>query len=406
VTASNKLAYLVSQYPAVNHTFILREIRELRQLGFDVRVISIRSVDRPLAALVPEELDEYQRTYYIKTASIGTIIGDHLATGIASPISYMKGLLHAIKLAPFRLREGLRHLGYFGQAVMVGRWMHRQGLRHVHTHFSSTVALFVNKVFPITFSMTMHGPDEFRDPAGFFLREKIGAASFVCAISDFARLQLEKCSPQSEWEKIEVARLGVDLSVFAPRPVCCAPERLEVLCVGRLAPAKAQHILIAAVERLIRSGRRLRLRLVGDGPDRKKLEDLVRQFGLTDCVAFEGSLNQTHVQELYAQTDLFVLSSFAEGVPVVLMEAMAMQIPCIATKIAGVPELIRDGVDGLLVAAGDEAGLAEAIARLQDDAALRKSLGKSARQRVNDEYNLHINVAHLGQVFRSRLART
>lgn len=398
-----RLGYLISQYPAVNHTFILREVRQLRELGVDIRVASIRSVDRAWDALVHEEQDEFRQTHYINQSKIGRIIADHLATWSTRPFSYVKSLFYAVKVARFRPRQSLRHLAYLSQAVLVGRWMKREGLTHAHTHFSSTVALFLSKIFPVSFSVTIHGPDEFRDPRGFLLREKVESALFVCAISDFARLQLQKCAPQCEWNKIDVTRLGVDLSVFNPRPPRLAPRPLEILCVGRLAPAKAQHVLIGASEKLIREGREVRLTLVGDGPDRKKLEKQVQERNLAGHVILKGSLNQKRVRELYAQADVFALSSFAEGVPVVLMEAMAMEIPCVATRVAGVSELIRDEIDGLLVEPGDDESLARAIARLHDDPALGVRLGQSARQHVNQEYNLRKNVERLAEVFSNRL---
>jgi len=398
-----KLGYLVSQYPAVNHTYLLREVQGLRALGFDICVASIRPADRPFDRLLPEEQEEVNRTYYVKRAGTKRMVLDQVATLLRSPISYAKGLWYALKTAGFSLRRGVRHLAYFAQAVMVGCWMRRNHLHHVHTHFSSTVSLFLSKVFPITFSMTVHGPDEFKNPVGFLLPEKIAASLFICTISNFGRSQLRKCSPTSEWSKFEVVPLGVDISVFIPRLFRPKPERLEILCVGRLSPAKAQHVLIAAAEQLIKEGYKLRIRFAGDGPDRPMLEGQVRQRGLTAYAVFEGNLHQERIRDLYRETDVFALASFAEGVPVVLMEAMAMEIPCVATCVAGVPELIRDEVDGLLVPPADDNSLARAIARLQDDCDLRKRLGKSARLRVIDRYDLRKNLKLLADTFRIRL---
>ena len=402
--AGCKLAYLISQYPAVNHTFVLREIRQLRTLGYDVSVASIRCADRPTHSLTPEEHEEFRQTYYIQAAGVKRIVIDHALTFVKSPIRYIWALASALGELRFGIRTGVYRVGYFAEAVMIGCWMQRKRLGHVHTHFSSTVALLVSRIFPITFSATIHGPDEFRNPIRFQLPEKTQSALFVCAISEFGREQLKKCSPECEWEKIEVCRLGVNVSVFAPRTPRTASEPFEILCVARLAPAKAQHVLIAAVGRLVQAGRKLRVRFVGDGPDRRTLEEQAQQRGLQDHTMFEGSLNQKQVRDLYQQTDIFALSSFAEGVPVVLMEAMAMEIACVGTNVDGVPELIRNEVDGLLVPPGDEEALAAAIARLQDDPELRERLGKSARQRVLEEYNLEKNVEGLAGIFCTRLA--
>jgi glycosyltransferase involved in cell wall biosynthesis len=176
--------------------------------------------------------------------------------------------------------------------------------------------------------------------------------------------------------------------------------------VGRLVPAKGQHVLLAAVARLRASGRNLRLRLVGDGPDRASLQAAARRLSIEDAVIFEGAVNQDRIRDLYAKADVFALASFAEGIPVVLMEAMAMEIPCISTWITGIPELIRDSVDGLLVAPSDAEGLASAIARLMDDPELRARLGAAGRSRVIEKYDLRRNVARLADVFDARLGVT
>jgi glycosyltransferase involved in cell wall biosynthesis len=169
-------------------------------------------------------------------------------------------------------------------------------------------------------------------------------------------------------------------------------------------PAKGQHVLIAAVDLLVKMGRKIRLRLVGSGPDRESLEREVVRRGLGDHVIFEGAVNQDHILEFYAQANAFVLASFAEGIPVVLMEAMAMEIACISTSIAGIAELIRNGVDGLLVAPSDEDALAAAIDALLNDLALRRLLGVAGRNRVIERYNLNCNVARLARIFTKHLA--
>lgn len=400
-----RLAYLVSQYPAVNHTFILREILALRTLGFEVHVISIRPPDRPPEQLNEEEREEQRGTFTVLAAGVTGILAAHAITLLRRPLAYLRGLWDVFRLAGADLGRTLPNLFYFGEAIVAGRRMERLGLGHVHSHFSSTVALFITRVFPITFSATIHGPDEFNDVAGFHIGEKVARARFLCAISQYARSQLMKASDPRYWDRLEVSPLGVDCGVFLPRARLENPERFEILCVGRLAPAKAQHLLLGAIGRLVRDGRRsIHLRLVGDGPDRESLRQAVAARGLQDQVTIEGSCNQDRVQAFYRQADLFVLASFAEGVPVVLMEAMAMEIPCVATWITGVPELIRHGVDGWLVPPSDEAQLAVAIATLMDDPELRLRLGRAARVRVREKYDLTRNTERLAQIYRRRLA--
>lgn len=210
-------------------------------------------------------------------------------------------------------------------------------------------------------------------------------------------------SHPSHWEKLEVSRLGIDPAIFTPRPFREKPDPIEILCIGRLVPEKGQSILIKAVAHLIDKGHKLRLRLVGDGSERERLEEQVKQLGVTEQVILEGSVNQDRIRTFYNQADIFVLASFAEGLPVVLMEAMSMEIPCVTTNITGIPELITSEKEGILVAASDVNGLANAIALLMDKPNLRHKIGKEGRQRVLEHYELQKNTERLANIFRRRL---
>jgi colanic acid/amylovoran biosynthesis glycosyltransferase len=400
-----RLAYLVSRYPTVSHTFILREVKCLREEGFEIHLASINDPDRPYERLTPEERDDALATYYVKRAGVGGAAAAHVVTVLSAPMAYLRGLQAALRLAGANLAAVPKHLGYFLEAVMIGRWMRRHGLKHLHVHFATpaaTVALIATHVFDIDMSMTVHGPDEFDDVRGYHLAEKIAASRFVCCISAYARSQLMKQSSIDLWSRFEVAPLGVDPAVFSPagRP---RSETFEIICVGRLVPAKGQAILIAAVEHLLRAGQRVRLRLVGDGPDRHALEHMVAERGLGDAVVFDGAIDPDGIRARYAAADAFALASFAEGVPVVLMEAMAMELPVVATAITGIPELIRHGIDGLLVPPSDEGAMAGALARLIDSPDLCVALGLAGRRRVIDRFNLRPNVTYLAEIFRRRL---
>ncbi len=399
-----RLAYLVSQYPTVTHTFVLREIRTLRDLGMDVDVISLRGCDRPEDQLSGDELEECRRSYVVLKAGLPSLAWVHLATLLGRPISYLGGAVYALRLAGLDLRKMFWNLMYFGESVAAGAWAARRGIRHLHSHFTSTVALLAARVFPLTFSATIHGPDEFADVVGYYLAQKVARAAFLCAISNYARSQLMRASDSKYWSKLEVVPLGVDPDVFCPPPHRDNSECFEILSVGRLAPTKGQQILVAAIDQLVQEGRRcVRLRLVGDGPSRLDLERNISERQLAEYVRLEGACNQDRVRGFYREADLFVMSSFAEGVPVVLMEAMAMELPCIATWITGVPELIRDGVDGWLIPPADPGQLAAAIRALMDDPVARRRLARSARERIVEKYNLARNVARLAEVFRNRL---
>jgi len=252
-------------------------------------------------------------------------------------------------------------------------------------------------------SVTMHGPDEFTDPTGYWLREKIAASSFVIAVSEYGRSQLMNASDYEHWSKLDVVPLGIDPSDFAERPFREMPAPFQIFYVGRLAPVKGLHLLISAVSRLVNNGRNVRLRVIGGGPDRGSLQEDVTRRNLDSYVVFEGQIHTDKVRVLLRDADAFVMSSFAEGIPVALMEAMAMTIPCVAPQITGIPELIRDGRDGLLVHPANEEALAEAIATLIDDPDLRRRLGEAARRRVVEKFNLGHNTEKLAGVFRRRL---
>jgi glycosyltransferase involved in cell wall biosynthesis len=393
--SARRLGYLVSQYPAVNHTFILREIRILRSLGFDIRVVSIRPPDRRPDALSAEEAEEYGLTQFVLGSGAFQIAAIHARTFFTRPFRYLITLAFALRLAGWDIPVAARHVFYFAEAVVAGHRFLAGRVRHAHTHFSSTVMLLVSRLFPISFSMTIHGPEEFDDTVAFHLAEKVAASRLVAAISRFAASQVMRASDPDQWYKIRTAPLGVDADAFAPRP---APGGFEILCVGRLAPVKAHLVLIGAIARLVAAGRKdLRLVLVGDGPSRPAIEKEIAHRDLKDYVRVEGSLNHDRVLEFYRRASVFALASFAEGVPVVLMEAMAMQVPCVATWVAGVPELIRNEVDGLLVAPADEAALAAAIARLMDDPEFAARLGRSGRERVIECYSVASNVQRLGR---------
>jgi colanic acid/amylovoran biosynthesis glycosyltransferase len=403
---SLRLAYLVSEYPAVSHTFILREVRRLRTKNFDVHVASINSPRQALAEMAADDREETAKTFYIKRAGIIAAARAHLRAIGQRPSAYVKGLVFALSLGGTDLRELLYSIFYFTEALMLGDWMKSRGLGHVHVHFAnaaSTVGLIANRIFATGFSFTVHGPDEFYDVRGQHLSEKIEGASFVFCIGHFARSQLMKLSPPCNWSKFEIVPLGVDLGVFAPEPVRPTHDPFRILCVGRLVPAKGQHVLIAAIDRLVKRGRRVHLHLVGDGPDRSSLEKEANCRGIAKHVVFAGSVNQDRIGQFYRDADAFALASFAEGIPVVLMEAMAMGIPCVSTMITGIPELIRDGIDGLLVMPSDDRGLAEALERLIDDEALYRGLAESGRRRVAEKYDLEKNIERLSRVFDARL---
>jgi glycosyltransferase involved in cell wall biosynthesis len=397
------MAYLLSQYPAVNHVFMLREVCFLRQLGFDIQVASIRNPDRDPGLMTAAEQAEARSTYYVKSTGMVRLLWAHVHTLISRPGPYIRGLAGALRTSSERRPQTLYGLFYFTEAVAVGYWMERRGLTHVHTHYASTVGLVVARIFPVTLSVTFHGSAEFVNPAGFQLAEKIHSSLFCCAISQYGVSQLMFACGYPEWPKLELTALGVDPDRFQPRPFRPSPAPFQIVCVGQLAPVKGLHLLIAAIAALVQEGRYIRLRFAGDGPERTALRQDVESRGLSGQVSFEGNVNQDKLLDLYRESDALVMSSFAEGLPVVLMEAMAMEIPCVAPWVNGIPEIVTHETDGLLVPPGDAEALARAIARLMDDAELRRTLGQKARLKILEKFDLQRNTQHLADAFRRRL---
>ncbi len=399
-----RLAYLISQYPAVSHTFILREVRALRERGIVIEVASIND-PHPLAQMTAIERAETEQTFYIKRA--GPLVALLSLTWLVfkRPAGLARGLLTALRLGGADVSRTIRNLFYFFEAAMIARWMHHRALRHLHVHFATpaaTVGVLVTKMAPVTLSITVHGPDEFYDVTTYSLLEKVEAARFIVCISFFAQSQLMKLAPPTKWKALSVIRLGVDCTEFQPRSPRIH-ECFTVLCVGRLVAAKGQRILIDAVERLVAAGRAVRLILVGEGADRSALEQFVSDKKLANTVTFAGAVNQDDIQAFYQQADAFAIASFAEGIPVVLMEAMAMEIPCIATRVMGIPELIEDGENGLLVAPSDVRGLGDALCRLMDDSGFAGRLGRAGRMRILQAYELNSSSDRLAALFHQRL---
>jgi len=401
----SRLVYLLSRYPAVSHTFFLSEIQELRKQGFTVEAASINPPDRPRSSMPAGEVEEAEKTFYIK--SVGAFGAAVIATKtlLLRPGVFVRGLAAALRLGRLDPAATLYALFYFAEALILGDWMRSRGHRHLHIHFCgpvATVGMIASAAWGFSYSLTVHGPDEFFDVEKFYLRQKVEQAKFILCISDFCRSQLMRIAAPEHWDKMHVVRLGVDPAVFFPmREQPEAEQRtLEILCVGRLVPAKGQLILLQACARLYTQGCSLRVRLVGAGPDREHLEAFAKQKGI--AVVFEGAKSHDETRQLLGRADIFALASFAEGVPVALMEAMAMEVPCVSTRVAGIPELIRDGLDGLLVPASSVEALAAALERLSEDSQLRRSLGVAGRKRVLGLYNLPQNVSLLARVFREQ----
>lgn len=402
-----RVAYLLSRYPAVSHTFFLKEVLGLRQRGLSIEVASINPPDRPKDKLPAVEAVEADQTLYIKSGSKATLALNVLRIACTNPGVALRGMRAALKLGGLDIKAHAFSLFYWAEALLVGDWMRRRDLHHLHVHFGgavATVGMLTAQAWNIPWSVTLHGPDEFFDQDAFYLRQKIDSAAFVICISDFCRSQVLRIAPATHDSRLEIVRLGVDCEKLQPRADSSrGAEPVRLVCTGRLVAAKGHFILIHAVADLLASGLSIELVLIGDGAERRALETLCRQANIDAHVHFRGAMAHDPTLSEVAQADIFVLASFAEGLPVALMEAMALGVPCVSTIIAAIPELIVDGVNGRLVPASNWQALAVALRSLAEDEAMRQQLGAVARATVVEQYNLGLNLDRLADVWRHRL---
>jgi colanic acid/amylovoran biosynthesis glycosyltransferase len=400
---SLRIAYMTGEYPRATDTFIQREVASLRNSGVHVETFSIRKPPQK-ENVGPEQEAERKGTHYLLPPCPWTLIKSHARLLARSPGRYVRALWLAVGARAPGLKALLLQIAYFAEAGLVAARMRDHQLVHLHNHFSNSscsVAMLASELGGFTFSFTMHGPAEFFEPKYWRLEEKISRALFVSCISNFCRSQgMIFCSPE-KWGRLHIIHCGVDPSLFAR--VRHANQGKRLLFVGRLAAVKGLPVLFEAIAQLRNDRPDILLTIAGDGPDRPALETTVRALGIAQSVRFLGYQSQTQVRQLLTETDVFVMSSFADGVPVVLMEAMAAGVPVVATRIAGIPELVEDGVSGFLVPPGDAQSLGERIGALLEDDELRNRFGKAGRAEVEVEFNVDREARRLCRILTSAL---
>ena len=383
----------------------------MRERGLTVEVASINPSDPPIGSLPPIEAAEANQTYYVKPSGSIAVGFEVLTIALLNPAVTFRGVRATLRLGGWDLKSRAFAFFYLAEALLVGRWMRNRSLPHLHVHFGgpvATVGMLAAKAWQIPWSLTLHGPDEFFDQEAFYLREKIESASFVVCISDFCRSQVLRIVPDLSDDRLEVVRLGVDYSALQSLIPSSVPnstaQPLRLVCTGRMVAAKGHRILLEALALLAAGGVRFSCALIGDGPERHSLESLCRHLNIAEDVQFLGAMAHQPTLSEVARSEVFVLASFAEGLPVALMEAMALGIPCISTTIAAIPELIRDQENGLLVPAANVGALQVALDRLANDPELRHEFGRKARATVEIDYNLARNLDLLAEMWSRRLS--
>lgn len=395
-----KIAYLINQYPKVSHAFIRTEIQALEARGHSVTRIALRGWDAEVVD--PADADEARSTRYVLRGGAAPLLAAAVRTFIRRPAAFLSALLTAWRLSRGGERGLAYHLIYILEACLVVRWTDAAAVAHLHAHFGSngaTVARLVHVLGGPPFSFTVHGPEEFDKPLQWKLREKVAAAKAVVAISSFGRSQLYRWSDQRDWPKLEVVHCALDPR-FVAIPATEPPDNHTLVCVGRLCEQKGQLLLIQAIAEVRRRGVPVQLVLAGDGEMRDEIAREIAAAGLEDAVTITGWIGAERVRAELENARALILPSFAEGLPVVIMEAMARQRPVITTYVAGIPELVRDGKEGLLVPAGDRAALADAICTLMamSPAAL-SALGRAAAERVLVRHSAAVEAAKLAAIF-------
>jgi len=396
-----RIAYLVNTYPATSSSFIRRELLEVEAQGAPVARFTLRRWGTPLVD--PVDLEEERKTRAVlEVGAIGLARG-LLATAFRQPGKFARALGRVWRLG----RRGggsssgrglAKHLIYLAEACVLLDWHRRERTDHVHAHYgtnSATVALLCRTLGGPPFSFTTHGPEEFDQPLALGLDLKVRDASFAVAISEHGRSQLQRWVPYDQWSKIEVVRCGLDpMFLDAPRVPMTAARRL--VCVGRFAEQKGLPVLIEAAGRLRADGVDFELTLVGDGPLRGEIEALIQRHGLKDCVQLAGWKSSAEVRDLITNSRALVLPSFAEGLPVVIMEALALGRPVISTWVAGIPELVEPGVCGWLVPPGSSEALAAAICELLETPLDQlERMGERGAGRVAERHNIAIEARKL-----------
>jgi glycosyltransferase involved in cell wall biosynthesis len=395
-----RVAYLSTTYPAPSHAFIEREVTALRARGVELHTFAIRPT--PAGQLLTQrDREAAATTTTLLPVPARRLVAGHWNELARRPRPYGSTLLHAVSIGR-GARRRLWQTFYFAEAVLLARACNRTGIEHIHAHFGhppGDVAMLAARLAGVPWSLTLHGTDVNRGDRRL-LAAKAGEAAFVVCVGHFARNQLLPLVEPAQRPRLHVVRCGLENRWFEPPGRASARNgHLRVLSVARLDYPKEPDVLIEAIARLRRSGRPVELTVVGDGALRPRLEQRVRELQLSEDVVFAGFVGQDDLPRYYGSADVFCLSSASEGVPVVLMEAMASGVPVVAPRLPGVEELVEDERAGLLFEPGDAEGLARSVERLGSDPRLVDRLTAAARAKVEAEFRVERSAADLEQLF-------
>lgn len=395
------IAYLTGEYPKVSHTFILREIAALRAQGMEVHACTVRR-PHPKYVVGPDQKAEAKQTFCILEAAKWPhrMLGAHAKMLLRWPGRWASALGLAWRTRPPGLKGLLWQIFYFLEAAVLSEYLLRLDVVHLHNHFansSCSVAMLTSEMSGIPFSFTLHGPAIFYEPRKWRIDEKIARARFVACISHFCRSQAMYFSNPAHWGKLRIVHCGVTPGIYGRRSRKAFGQ--NILFIGRLDAIKGVPLLLEAFSDAHKTYPEAKLTLIGDGPVRGALEARAVDLRLGESVDFLGYQSQEEVASRLEESDILVLPSFAEGVPLVLMEAMASRIPVIASAVAGVPELVEDGISGCLVPAGDLVTLTDRLKRLLADPSLCRCMGSAGRTKIEADFDVSREAAWLKHIF-------
>ena len=398
------LAYLSSLYGRASDTFVRREVVELRALGHTVHTFSIREPDE--SELVGEAVrDEHARTDYVLSHGPLALPAALVRVALGRPAAFVRALRLAARIGTPGARGRLWPFAYLLEAAYLAERLGALGVQHLHDHIaegSAAVAMLASELSGVPFSVTVHGPGEFDRPERLAFDVKLARAAFFAAISDFARAQVLRWARPEDWERVHVVRCGVERQLL-DRPPVALPAEPRLVSIGRLDVQKGQQVLLEALARVPD----VELTLIGDGPLRGRLQDAAHRLGVGGRVRFAGWLGADEVVGEIERARALVMASLAEGLPVVLMEALARGRPAIATAVAGVGELVETGRTGWLVPAGSPEPLADALrAAATAPAAELERMGENGRRVVQERHDATREVAKLEALFRESAERS
>lgn len=397
-----KLGYITNSYPMTSTTFIRREMEALEAMGVEIKRYAVRHWDGKLVD--PLDIAEQARTHYLLSGNLLNLFLSFFVVLFTQPAGFFRAAnvwLQVCKNAGF----SIKHFAYFLQATYLYRLTKKEGLKHVHVHFSTnatTVAMLAKQMGGPSYSFTAHGPDEFVDPTPASMFLKVQHAAFVVAISNYCRVQLVRFSSYDFWEKIIIVHCGIHVDEFEPS-FTFDENNQSLICVGRICPQKAQLLFPAAIAKIKNEFPNMHVHFIGDGESRAALEAEIKKYAVEKFVTIHGWKANLEVRKMVKQNRALLLPSFAEGLPVVIMEAFALGRPVISTYIAGIPELV-DASCGWMTPAGSIDGIANAMrVALKTPVSTLEAMGKEGRKRVEAEHNLKTIAPILAQAFAKQL---